>query len=60
MEPMATLLLTQRHVFARTPSGKHHCQAVPQRGLVRKIRCFITFYFYALSLEYPQALSSSI
>src|SRR6267143_2159440 len=37
-----------------------HCQAVPQRGLVRKSCSFITFYFYVLSLEYPQALSSSI
>ena len=35
-------------------------QAVPQRELVRKGCCFITFYFCVLSLEYPQALSSSI
>jgi site-specific recombinase XerD len=26
----------------------------------RKLYSFITFYFYVLSLEYPQALSSSI
>ncbi len=26
----------------------------------RKSWCFITFYFYVLSLEYPQATSSSI
>ena len=37
-----------------------HCQAVPQRELVRKSCSFITFYFYVLSLAYPQALSSSI
>jgi hypothetical protein len=60
-KPMATLWLTQRRVFACTPSsGKHHCQAVPQRGIVRKSRCFMTFCYYALSLEYPQALCSSI
>jgi hypothetical protein len=35
-------------------------QAVPQRELVRKSCSFITFYFYVLSLEYPQALCSSI
>ena len=46
------------HTF--TASVKHHCQAVPQRELVRKSCSFITFYFYVLSLEYPQALSSSI
>jgi hypothetical protein len=44
----------------RQDSVKHHCQAVPQRELVRKSCSFITFYFYVLSLEYPQALSSSI
>jgi len=44
----------------RQGSVKHHCQAVPQRELVRKSCSFITFYFYVLSLEYPQALSSSI
>ena len=32
----------------------------PQREFVRKSCSFITFYFYVLSLEYPQALSSSI
>src|ERR1700676_3455897 len=41
-------------------SVKQHCQAVPQRELVRKICSFITLYFYVLSLEYPQAPSSSI
>jgi hypothetical protein len=40
--------------------AEHHCPAVPQRELVRKGCSFITFYFYVLSLEYPQALSSSI
>jgi len=45
---------------AAPSSVKHHCQAVPQRELVRKSCSFITFYFYVLSLEYPQALSSSI
>jgi hypothetical protein len=48
-----------RHLH-RQGSVKHHCQAVPQRELVRKSWSFITFYFYVLSLEYPQALSSSI
>jgi hypothetical protein len=37
-----------------------HCQAALQRELVRKSCGFITFYSYVLSLEYPQALSSSI
>src|SRR6266567_8328011 len=32
----------------------------PAKELVRKSWSFITFYFYVLSLEYPQALSSSI
>src|SRR5262245_31958842 len=43
----------------RQGSVKHRCQAVRQRELVRKGR-FITFYSYVLSLEYAQALSSSI
>ena len=30
-----------------------------QRELARKGRIFITFCFYVLSLEYPQAFSSS-
>ena len=40
---------------------RHSCPVAPtdiSSGVVR--RSFITFYFYALSLEYPQALSSSI
>ena len=30
------------------------------KRISEKNRCFITFYFYELSLEYPQALCSSI
>jgi hypothetical protein len=38
-------------------SVKHHCQAVPQRELLRESYSFITFYFYVLSLEYPRCFS---
>ena len=55
-----TLILAHSLHLYRQGSVKHHCQAVPQRGLVRKSCRFITFYFYVLSLECPQALSSSI
>src|SRR5260370_17522374 len=50
------------HFFGISLSNtvKHHCQAVPQRGLVRKSCSFITLYFYVPSLEYPRAFSSSI
>src|SRR6266852_3323476 len=56
----ATSVMTKSAATCRQGSVKHHCQAVPQRELVRKSCSFITFYFYVLSLEYPQALSSSI
>ena len=55
-----TCILAHSLHLHRQGSVKHHCQAVPQRELVRKSWSFITFYFYVLSLEYPQALSSSI
>jgi hypothetical protein len=41
-------------------SVKRHCQPVSQRGLVRRICGFFTFYFYVFSAEHPHALSSSI
>ena len=55
-----TLILAHSLHLHRQGSVKHDCQAVPQRELVRKSCSFITFYFYVLSLEYPQVLSSSI
>ena len=48
------------YTFAARAAFKHHCQAVPQRELVRTSCSFITFYFYVLSFEHPQVFSSSI
>jgi hypothetical protein len=42
------------------PFISRNCQGVPQRELARKSWSLITSYFYLFSLEYSQALSSSI